>query len=162
MSNISQWSCVSWSVWDGRCCISIRHIAFLWELATDCSKNTEINHPCFLPLNLLNLWIAFCCLLFCFRWAVVFPWKMLCVSLTGLDSSLTWLLSLNFEFSQYCGSALLSCICATSWLFSLCSAVLPHSCASGLGVTCVCVQSCAPEGNAFWLGVSCWKTSGNW
>lgn len=71
-----------------------------------------------------------CCLLFCFRWAVVFPRKMPSVSLTGLDNSLTWLLPLNFEFSRYCGSALLSCICSSSWLFSLGSAVLPRSCAS--------------------------------
>lgn len=68
-------------------------------------------------------WI--CCLLFCFRWAVVFPWKMP-VFLTGLGNSLTWLLSPILEFLQYYGSALLSYICTSSWLFYLHSAVLPH------------------------------------
>lgn len=34
-------------------------IAFQLKLATDCSKYSEINHLCFLPLNLLNLQTEF-------------------------------------------------------------------------------------------------------
>lgn len=95
-------------------------------------------------------WI--CCLLFCFRWAVVFPWKMP-VFLTGLGNSLTWLLSPILEFLQYYGSALLSYICTSSWLFYLHSAVLPHLYTSCLRVTCVCPEQVpvAAE-NTF-----CWK-----
>lgn len=96
-------------------------------------------------------WI--CCLLFCFRWAVVFPWKMPLFNLqvwTALSPDYHhWFLNSYSTVGQPCSSY----ICISSWLFYLHSAVLPHWCASGLRVTCVCPeQEPVTAGNPF-----CWK-----
>lgn len=127
-----------WSGWDGRCCISIRHIAFLVKAGHRLQQEHRDKSSLFSPSEFAESANWICCLLFCFRWAVVFPWKMPLFNLqvwTALSPDYHhWFLNSYSTVGQPCSSY----ICISSWLFYLHSAVLPHRCASEWPV---CVQS---------------------